>query len=381
MRLDEVIGHDDAKERLKAMVSEGHLPHALLICGPKGCGKMALAMAFASYLLCQSHGADDDSCGRCTQCAMLRKWAHPDLHFTYPTIKPAGSPSDYKPVSDDFAREWHELLADGPYFTLEQWLDRIGATTQQAIITVKESDDISHKLSMKSSQGGYKISLIWLPERMNADSANKLLKIIEEPPSQTVFLLVSEEPDMLLETIRSRTQRFELRRIAPAAIAQALVSRRGIDEGAAQRIARLADGSWMKALDALDAESENHQFLNDFIQMNRMSFARSVKGMIDWTARVAAYGREKQKRMLTYFLRMLRESFVYNFHQPTLSYMTEAEEQFVKRYAPFVNELNVIELTELMTTAQRDIGRNANARIVFFDVALQVTVLLKRTPQ
>ena len=136
MKFDEVIGHDEAKLRLKAMVAENRLPHALLICGPKGCGKMALAMAFASYLLCQSHGADDDSCGRCLQCAMLRKWSHPDLHFTYPTIKPANSPSDYIPVSDDFAREWHELLTDGPYFTLEQWLEKVNATTQQAIITV-----------------------------------------------------------------------------------------------------------------------------------------------------------------------------------------------------------------------------------------------------
>ncbi|MBQ6227856.1 MAG: DNA polymerase III subunit delta [Prevotella sp.] len=381
MRFDEVIGHDDAKERLKAMVAEGHLPHALLFCGPKGCGKMALAMAFASYLLCQSHTADDDSCGKCLQCAMLRKWAHPDLHFTYPTIKPPGSSSDYKPVSDDFAREWHELLADGPYFTLEQWLERIGTVNQQAIITVKESDEISHKLSIKSSQGGYKISLIWLPERMNAESANKLLKLIEEPPSHTVFLLVSEAPDMLLETIRSRTQRFELRRIDTASIEQALVSRRGIDTEAAHRIARISDGSWMQALDALDAESENNQFLADFIQMNRMSFTRNVRGMTDWALMVSGYGREKQKRMLAYFLRMLRESFVYNFHLPDLTYMTMEEEQFVKRYARFVNETNIIDLSELMTTAQYDIGRNANPKIVFFDVALQVTVLLKRTPQ
>ena len=279
MRFEEVIGHDEAKLRLKAMVEGNHLPHALLFCGPMGCGKMALAMAFASYLLCQSHDADDDSCGKCLQCAMLRKWSHPDLHFTYPTIKPAGSSSDYKPVSDDFTREWHELLASGPYFTIEQWLDKLGATTQQAIITVKESDEISHKLSMKSSQGGYKVSLIWYPERMNAESANKLLKLIEEPPSQTVFLLVSEAPDELLETIRSRTQRFNLRRIDTEAIEEALISRRGIDADSAHRIARLSGGSWVKALDALDSENESHQFLADFIQMNRLSFMRDVRGL------------------------------------------------------------------------------------------------------
>ena len=381
MRFEEVIGHDEAKLRLKAMVEGNHLPHALLFCGPMGCGKMALAMAFASYLLCQSHDADDDSCGKCLQCAMLRKWSHPDLHFTYPTIKPAGSSSDYKPVSDDFTREWHELLAGGPYFTIEQWLDKLGATTQQAIITVKESDEISHKLSMKSSQGGYKVSLIWYPERMNAESANKLLKLIEEPPSQTVFLLVSEAPDELLETIRSRTQRFNLRRIDTEAIEEALISRRGIDADSAHRIARLSGGSWVKALDALDSENESHQFLADFMQMNRLSFMRDVRGHADWSNTVSNYGREKEKRLLAYFARMTRESFVYNFHQPDLSYMTMEEEQFVKKYAPYVNEANVIGLSELYTTAQYDIGRNAKAKIVFFDVALQASVLLRRKLQ
>ena len=381
MKFDEVIGHDEAKQRLKAMVTEGHLPHALLFCGPMGCGKMALAMAFASYLLCQSHSADDDSCGKCLQCAMLRKWSHPDLHFTYPTIKPTGSSSDYKPVSDDFAREWHELLADGPYFTIEQWLDKLGATSQQAIITVKESDEIAHKLSMKSSQGGYKVSLIWYPERMNADSANKLLKLIEEPPSQTVFLLVSEDPNQLLETIRSRTQRFELRRIDVGSIEEALIARRGIDADSAHRIARLSDGSWIHALEALDAENENHQFLNDFIQLNRLAFMQDMRGLTDWTSSVSGYGREKERRMLAYFLRMVRESFVYNFHQPDLSYLTVEEEAFVKKFAPFVNEANVIALSELFSTARHDIRRNANGKIVFFDVALQVCVLLKRKLQ
>ena len=191
MKFEEVIGQHDAKGRLRTLVAENRLPHALLFCGPEGNGKMALAMAFASYLLCANRH-DGDSCGVCPQCTMLRKWAHPDLHFTFPVIKPTGSPSDYVPVSDDFTHEWYDLLAGGPYFTIEQWLDSIGTTSQQAIMTVKEADSVSHKLSLRSSQGGYKVSLIWLPERMREDASNKMLKLIEEPPSQTVFLMVSK---------------------------------------------------------------------------------------------------------------------------------------------------------------------------------------------
>ena len=376
MKFQEVIGQGEAKQRLVKLVEEGRVPHAMLFTGPKGCGKMAMAMAFASYLLCANRH-DGDSCGTCQQCIMLRKWAHPDLHFNYPVIKQSGTTSDYKPVSDDFSKEWHDLLADGPYFTIEQWLQAMGTTTQQAIMTVKEADAISHKLSLRSSQGGYKVSLIWLPERMREDTANKLLKMIEEPPSQTVFILVSENPAALLETIRSRTQLFGMHRIAIEDIELALVQKRGIDEEPAKKLARFAEGSWLKALDALDAESENREFLTDFISLNRLSFSRDVKGLAKWSQDVTKYGREKQKRMLAFFLRMTRESFMYNFHIPQLTYLTTQEENFVKKFAPFMNENNVMEMAEVFSEAIRDIGQNANARIVFFDVALQSTKLIR----
>ena len=376
MKFSEVIGQVDAQQRLTKLVDEGRVPHAMLLCGPPGCGKMAMAMAFASYLLCGNRH-DGDSCGTCPQCIMLRKWAHPDLHFTFPVIKPAGSSSDYTPVSDDFIREWYDLLAEGPYFTIEQWLDMLGATSQQAIITVKEADAVTHKLSLRSSQGGYKVSLIWLPERMNEPTANKLLKIIEEPPSQTVFLMVSEQPNMLLETIRSRTQRFDMTRLATGEIEEALVRLRGIDADSAHRIARYAEGDWLRAVDALDAQSENKEFLEDFKNLTRKSFSRDVAGMAQWSLDASKYGREKEKRMLTYFLRMIRESFVYNFRNVELNYMTSEEEQFVKNFAPYVNELNVIEFSDMISKAIVDIGRNCNGRMVFFDLALQTTVLIR----
>ncbi len=377
MTFDEVIGQEDAKLRLRALVEEDRVPHALMFCGPSGSGKLALALAFASYLLCQRRH-DGDSCGSCPQCAMVRKWAHPDLHFTFPVIKASDSSADYKPVSDDFSREWHEQLSEGPYFTIDQWLQLMNAANQQAIITVKESDEISRKLSLKSSQGGFKISLIWLPERMNEQCANKLLKLIEEPPAQTVFLLVSEEPGQLLETIRSRTQRFDIRGINTADIQEALINRRGIDADAAQRIARVAEGSWTKALQILDGDNESHEFLNLYIRINRMAVARDIAGMRDWSEDCTKQGREKQRRMLRYFHRMIREGFMYNFHQAELSYLTLEEENFIKKQAPFINEDNVIILSELMDECIRDIGQNANSKMVFFDLALQLTRLIRK---
>ena len=377
MTFDEVIGQEDAKMRLRALVEEDRVPHALMFCGPSGSGKMALALAFASYLLCQ-HRHDGDSCGSCPQCAMVRKWAHPDLHFTFPVIKSSDSSADYKPVSDDFSREWHEQLSEGVYFTIDQWLRMMNAANQQAIITVKESDEISRKLSLKSSQGGFKISLIWLPERMNEQCANKLLKLIEEPPAQTVFLLVSEEPGQLLETIRSRTQRFDIRGIDTSDIQEALVDRRGIDTDAAQRIARVAEGSWTKALQILDADNESHEFLDLYIRINRMAVARDIAGMRDWSEDCTKQGREKQRRMLRYFHRMIREGFMYNFHQAELSYLTLEEENFIKKQATFINEDNVIILSELMDECIRDIGQNANSKMVFFDLALQLTRLIRK---
>lgn len=371
-----MIGQEEAKKRLKGMVADDRLPHAMMLCGPEGSGKMALALAFASYLLCERRSDAGDSCGQCSQCAMLRKWAHPDLHFTFPTIKLPSMSPEHKPVSDDFAAQWRQLLASGPYFSLNQWMEAIGAENQQAIITAGESDELSRKLSIKSSQGGYKVSLIWLPERMNAECANKLLKLIEEPPSQTVFIMVCEEPDKLLDTIRSRTQRIDIKRIDDASIRQALMERRGLDADTATRITRIANGSWLKAVGALDADNENEQFLMMFQKLMRLAYSRKVKELKQWSEAMQTMGREKQKRFLAYFLRLVRENFAYNFMQPELNYMTQQEEDFARNFARFVNEKNVLQMNELGNRAIRDISQNANAKIVFFDMAMQMIVLL-----
>ena len=376
MDFSDVIGQDAVSNRLVQMVKEDRLPHALLFCGPEGTGKMALAMAFACYLLAGDETGDAVPTSVSNARAMLRQWEHPDLHFSYPTIKLPGMSSEHQPVSSDFAKEWHDLIMQGAYFTINQWMKQMGATTQQAIITGAESDELARVLALKSSQGGYKVAIIWRPERMNLTSANKLLKLLEEPPQGTVFLMVSEEPEKLLETIVSRTQRIDVKRIDDEAVEQALIARRGIDADAAHRIARIAHGSWLKALESLDTGNESREFLNMFQMLMRLCYLRNVKDLKRWSEVTAGYGREKERRMLVYFQQQVRENFMFNFRNPELNYMTLEEENFAKNFARFINEANVIEVNELFQRANRDIGQNANAKIVFYDMALKLIVLL-----
>ena len=362
MAFEQVIGQQEAQDRLMQMVNEGRLPHAVMLCGPQGSGKMALAMGLAKVLLGDN--------------AMMQKWEHPDLHFTYPTIKLPSMSAEHKPVSDDFAKEWHELIMAGPYFTMTEWLELMGGENQQAIITAGESDALIRKLSLKSSQGGYKVSVIWLPERMNAECANKILKLLEEPPQQTVFIMVCQEPERLLETIRSRVQRIDIKKISDEDIEQALVGKRGLAQEMAHRTARMANGSWLKALEMLSADSENELFLDMFQSLMRLAYQRKVKDLKTWSERMGGMGREKQKRFLEYFLRLILENFMYNFQEEELCYMTQREEDFARNFARFVNEANILPISDLANRAIRDIGQNANAKIVFFDMALQMIVLL-----
>lgn len=371
MKFSEVIGQHEISKRMMQMVADEKVPHALMLCGPAGCGKLAVALAMASYLL-----GDRDESANANAVAMLAKFQHPDLHFVYPVIRPAGTSSEKKITSDDFTRQWTSLLTETTYFSFEEWLNRMEAVNQQAQIFAAEGDVITHKLSLKSSQGGYKVCLIWLPERMHTTFANKILKLLEEPPAQTVFILVSEEPHLLLETIRSRVQRIDLRRIDDEAIEKALMAKRGLDAGNAHRITRIANGNWLKAKEMLDASNENNQFLDMFIMLMRMAYARNTKGMKKWTDTVSAFGREKQRRMLKYFSLQVRENFMTNFGNPQLTYQTEEEETFSKNFARFINEANVIEIQELIDHTIRAIGQNANAKMQFFDFALKMIVLI-----
>ena len=369
-----VIGQQGVKEHLLQMVRENQLPHALMFCGPQGAGKLPRALAFARYLLC-TEPADDDACGECAGCRMLDNWAHPDLHFSFPVYK--GKSSDH-PVSDNYLSAWRDQLMATPYFDTEMWLNDIKAENQQITFYVQESDALQKKLALKSSQGGRKVVLMWLPEKMSQEVANKLLKLIEEPPLHTYFLLVSEDPEMVLGTIQSRVQRINVPSLSEEEIANALVTLHAVPEDLAQNIAHIARGNYTDALKRLEAGNEQQQFFELFVQLMRSSYMRNLKELQAWTQDVKELGRERQKRMLEYFQRLLRENFMYNFRKEEMSFMTKEEEQFSQKFAPFINEINVIGIMDELSDAQRDIEQNVNAQMVFFDFALKMIILLKR---
>ena len=378
MKFSEVIGQQQAAERLQQLADQQRVPHAIMICGPQGAGKMALAIAFASYLLGEREDETQIAEKERNSVAMVRKLEHPDLHFSFPVFKTKSMSADHKVTSDDFMKDWLQFIKQGPYFTLNQWTGTIGVENQQTKIYVGESDLLTRKLSLTASQGGYKVAIIWLPEKMNAECANKMLKLLEEPTPRTVFILVPEEPEKIIETIRSRTQQIYIKAIQQEEIKKALIRQRGLDEQNATRIARMANGNWLKALEELDSENEKRHFLELFISLMRLTYTKQLGELKTWSENVASLGREKQKRMMEYFLHMVRENFMYNFNQPQLSYMTQDEENFASKFAPFINEANVIQITEQMQRTIPEITQNANPKILFYDMALQLIILIRK---
>ncbi len=369
----DIIGQKGVIEQLRRCVDENRLAHALLITGPRGNGKLPIAIALANYLLCGSGG--DDACGACPACIKLKKYIHSDLHFVFPVKNINGSKE--KPVSDDYIVQWRELLLKNPYFGYDDWLVTLDIEKQQPMIYERESGEILHKLSMQSREGGWRVVVVWLPEKMGETGANKLLKVIEEPPHKTLFLLVSEEPDKIIPTILSRTQRVAVPRIAHADMEEALQKRMGLTPDDAGVIAHQSGGNWEKAEELLSLSSEKAQYLELFMQLMRVAYARNIRDMRAWSEEVAALGRERQKRLLEYCQRMIRENFIMNFRCDDMVYMSQAERNFSVRFSPFVNERNIFGIMEELSEAQRHIEQNVNAKMVFFDMSLRMIVWIK----
>lgn len=374
MYFKDIIGQEEIKQRLIQSAQTGIVPHARLFTEQGGAGAFPLALAYARYLNCRAR-TDTDACGRCPSCRKYDALAHPDLHFVFPIV---AKKDKKKEVCDDYLAEWRTFLTDRPYFTIDQWLDYIEAGNSQALIYSKESDEIIHKLSLKIYEADYRILLVWLPEKLHPTCANKLLKIIEEPPAGTLILMVSELPDLILGTIQSRAQRMHVRPIRTEAMTEAMIAHYGLAPDDARHVAHLSGGNYLKAVEAISLGEENKFFLEQFKNMMRNSWARNVKGMKAMADMMAGIGRERQKNFLAYCQHLIRENFVYRFQAPELSYMNLDEASFAGKFAPFVNERNVIDLMEELAKAERHISQNVNAKMVLFDLALRITVLIKR---
>lgn len=374
MYFKDIIGQEEVKERLINSIKKGIIPHAQLFCGPEGIGKFPLALAYAQYLNCENP-SETDSCGKCPSCVKYNHLAHPDLHFVFPIVKKA---TKKKEICDDYITEWREFVKQNSYFNLSQWLDHIDAENSQGLIYAKESEEIIRKLSLRIYEAKYKVMIIWLPEKMHESCSNKLLKIIEEPTDNTIFLLVSDTPDNIITTIQSRCQRINIHGVSEKDITTALESSYNITPEDASSVAHLANGNYLKAIETISLNEEHKFFFNLFVQMMRASYARNIKEIKAIGNEIAGVGRENQKAFLIYSQRMVREYFVSNMSQPEMVYLAQDEANFGTRFAPFINERNIIGFMNELALAERHIEQNVNAKMVFFDLCLKITMLIKQ---
>ena len=371
---DNIIGQKEYIASLRTAIDNNRLPHALLISGNEGSGSLALAYAAAQYLICP-HRHDGDACGQCPQCLQLGKLQHPDVHFVFPVVRKKNQKE--APISLDYMGEWRKAFLNNHYLTLNEWTATSGEENKQAGIFVAEANNIIKTLSVKPFESDYRVMIIWLPEKMNEETANKLLKIIEEPNDMTHFFLVSQEPERIIGTIQSRVQRINLPPIADVDIQQALVSRFNCPQDKAIDYARMSHGSYVEALKLLNDDEERSFYFTKFCEMMRLSYAKKLFDMKEWSEELSGIGRERQKAYLQYAQQMIRENFIMNFNTPSLNYLNENERTFSSRFHAFVNHNNVAGIMDELTLAEKDIMQNVNAKMVFFDLSLKLIMLLK----
>lgn len=374
MKFSDIPWHKSAADSLRHLVDSGRIPHAIMLGGPQGTGKMMMARAFAQYVHCRNR-RDGEPCGRCPDCRQHLSFNQPDTHFIYPVYK---KDSAHQAVSADYIDRWKQFLAEHPYMEPELWPDALGSDGKQPVIYIYESDAILRKAGMSAYCSDKKIFLIWQPEKMNIEAANKLLKILEEPFSDTIFVMISDQPELLLPTIRSRVSFIFMPPPSTATVADWLVSSHGIGRERADYAARMAEGNVARALSFEQDEGEQDTFGDLFREMMRKAWQRDVASLKDLAESAAEMKREKAIRYLTYCSRMLRENFVYNFGEPSLVRLTQGEEAFSSRFARFVNIANIGMLEREFSRAASDIGRNANIKIVMFDLLLKLMTLLRQ---
>ena len=374
MFFHEIIGQEEVKKRLIRSVQEERVSHAQLFAGPEGTGKLGLALAYAQYISCRNRTATD-SCGTCPSCHKYQKLAHPDLHFVFPVYN---STKIKNPVSDDFIKEWREMVLKNHYFNLGQWLTFIDAGNAQGLIYERESDSIYRKLNLKSFEAEFKVMIIWLPEKMHLSCSNKLLKLIEEPPSKTLFLLVSESEESIISTIRSRAQLIKVPYIDSSSMKNALLKMDGIDPASVDDAVHLSNGSFIRAMEFLNPGEDEIFFFNKFQEMMRLAYSRQVLQLVEWAEEMAQIGRDKQKAYFSFALRLVREYFVMNLKRNDLVYLKKEEKEWGMRFAPFINERNIIPLARELEQGIQHISMNGNPRIIFLDTALRMVRLIKR---
>lgn len=374
MQFKSVVGQEAIKQKLVKSIDEGRVAHAQLFTGAAGTGNLALAIAYAQYLMCTNR-TNGDSCGECPSCKKIEKLIHPDLHFVYPVnaTEKADSSSNDTIMADTIAL-WRKQVLENPYFSESDWYDTIDIKNKQGIISTATANEVIRDLSLKSYESQYKVMIIWLPERMHTTAANKLLKLIEEPPQNTVFIMVSENPNLLLKTITSRTQQVVVPPIARQSIALALVDRYQVQPDHARDISRISNGSYGYALVLKDFEINEH--FERYAQLMRLCYSKNFLGLIDWAESTAKLGREGIKSFVAYALRLTRDSLMLNLGLDNLSYLMGEEASFGQKFSPFINEHNIYRIVAEFTRVNEHISQNANANVVLTDFVLKMGGLI-----
>ncbi len=381
MLFSEVLGLSHIKNHLTTTANRGRIPHAQLFTGNHGSGLLSMAIAYSQYILCNNSAGENDQ-GNMSCNSKFKNLSHPDLHFAFPVA--TNDKIKSHPVSNNFLDSWREFIAENPYGSLFDWYQKIGIENKQGQIGVDEAQEIVKALSLKSYEGGYKIMIIWGADKMNSASANKLLKLIEEPPQKTLFILIAEDEEQIIQTIRSRCQILRFPPLAEAVIAECLVNKHNISGKVAKKLAIQANGSYANALHLLHQDGGDEQFESLFISWVRSAFKAkgnkaSILDLISWSEVIAGMGRETQKSFLLYCLAFFRQAMLHNYNAHNLIYMQLKDSSFrLEKFAPFIDGLNIHGITFEIETAIYHIERNGNAKIILTDLSIKLTRLLHK---
>ena len=381
MKFSDIIGQTHLKNHLIQSATSGRVPHAQLFIGPDGSGTLPMAIAYAQYLLCKNVG-EENSGGNDACNLKFKNLVHPDLHFVYPVATTDAVKKNA--TSDQFADLWRSFLNEQPYGNLFDWYQYIDIKNKQGQIGVDEAQEVLKKLALKSFEGGYKIMLIWMADKMNTEASNKLLKLLEEPPAKTVFILLAENEKNILQTILSRCQVLKFNPLNAKEIEEALLENEKCERHEAALIARQAQGNYNKALQLIKNKDNGLPFEKWFVQWVRAAFrakgnAAVIQELIEWSEELAALGRESQKQFLEFCIEIFRQSLLLNYKTPDLVYYQTTVDSFkLEKFAPFVNGANINEIFEELSDAIYHIERNGNAKMIFTDLSIKLTRLIHK---
>ena len=379
MLFSSLLGHDHLISHLTKTADAGRIPHAQLFVAPEGCGALALAIAYAQYILCQNQGSENNTDNAACN-LKFETISHPDLHFIFPTVTTEEVKS--KPKSSDFSAEWRQFVNQNPYGSLFDWYQVLGVQNKQGEIRVTDAQEIVKSLSLKAYEGGYKITIIWMADKMNIEASNKLLKLLEEPSDKTLFILISDNEEAIIQTIRSRCQVLNFNALPEKIIEDALVSRENIEPRSAKKLAHQAQGDYNKALKLLQENNEEDLFEKWFVDWVRAAFrakgnAAAIQDLLSWSEQIAGLGREAQKKYLNYCIELFRQALLLNYQTTSLVYVEPKIENFkLENFAPFVNHSNIEAIFTALSEASYHIERNGNAKLILTDLSIKLTRLI-----